>query len=222
MTSFIEGYAWLPFRLNRRRRRWFQNAQQQAEQLTRARVRALMNAHRRPSEVTDRRQPDMASVLRRNIDAMREERERAEAQASWGEKLAARITDFTGSLLFVYLHLALVGGWVAVNLGVVPGAPRFDPTFVILATVASVEAIFLSTFVLISQNRIAAIADRRAALDLQINLLAEYEITHLVKLTRAIAEKIGADHALDPELEELIREVAPEAVLEELGEDEDS
>ncbi|HEY8570953.1 DUF1003 domain-containing protein [Phenylobacterium sp.] len=164
----------------------------------------------------------MASVLRRNIDAMREERERAEAQASWGEKLAARITDFTGSLLFVYLHLALVGGWVAVNLGVVPGAPRFDPTFVILATVASVEAIFLSTFVLISQNRIAAIADRRAALDLQINLLAEYEITHLVKLTRAIAEKIGADHALDPELEELIREVAPEAVLEELGEDEDS
>jgi uncharacterized membrane protein len=115
--------------------------------------------------------------------------------------------------------VALVSAWVAVNLGLIPGAPRFDPTFVILATVASVEAIFLSTFVLISQNRIAALSERRAALDLQINLLAEYEITHLVKLSRAIAHKVGADEALTPELEELVREVAPEVVLEELEEE---
>jgi uncharacterized membrane protein len=173
----------------------------------------------KPPDVTTQAQPDMAAVLRRNIAAMRAEREREEAEASWGEKLAGRITGFTGSLPFVYLHVALVSAWVAVNLGLIPGAPRFDPTFVILATVASVEAIFLSTFVLISQNRIAALSERRAALDLQINLLAEYEITHLVKLSRAIAHKVGADEALTPELEELVREVAPEVVLEELEEE---
>jgi uncharacterized membrane protein len=180
-----------------------------------------MNAPAPPPQVTAPAQGDMAAVLRRNIEAMRTEREREEATASWGEKLAARITDFTGSLTFVYLHLALVTGWVAVNLGLVPFIPRFDRTFVFLATAASVEAIFLSTFVLISQNRIAALSERRAALDLQINLLAEYEITHLVKLTRAIAQKIGAEEGLTPELEELVREVAPEAVLEELQDEQD-
>ncbi|WP_374471876.1 DUF1003 domain-containing protein [Phenylobacterium sp.] len=166
--------------------------------------------------LTDDAQPDMAAVLRRNIEAMRAERQKVEREASWGERLAGHITNFTGSLLFVWIHLALVLGWVLVNVGAVPIIPRFDRTFVILATVASVEAIFLSTFVLISQNRIAALADKRAALDLQINLLAEYEITHLVKLTRAIAARIGVDDAWDPELEELAREVAPEAVLKRL------
>lgn len=169
--------------------------------------------------LTDTPQRDMAAVLRRNIEAMRAERERDEADASWGERLAGYITAFTGSLTFVYLHVALVAAWVAVNLGLIPGVPRFDRTFVILATVASVEAIFLSTFVLISQNRIAALAEKRAALDLQINLLAEYEITQLAKLVGAIAEKVGVEGVPPPELEEITREVAPEAVLKELDEE---
>ncbi|WP_205853756.1 DUF1003 domain-containing protein [Phenylobacterium deserti] len=159
---------------------------------------------------------DMAAVLRRNIEAMRDQRKREEAEATRGERLAARITDFTGSLNFVYLHLLLVGFWVAANLGVIPGVPRFDRTFVILATIASVEAIFLSTFVLISQNRIAALSEKRADLDLQINLLAEYEITQLVKLTTSIAERLDVEAAQDRELEEISQEVAPEAVLNEL------
>jgi uncharacterized membrane protein len=75
---------------------------------------------------------------------------------------------------FVYLHVVLFGVWLLVNLGVVPGVPRFDPSFVVLAMVASVEAIFLSTFVLIMQNRMAATADKRADLDLHISLLTEH------------------------------------------------
>jgi uncharacterized membrane protein len=178
-----------------------------------------MDARRSPPRLTfpeDADVRDMAAVLRRNIDAMRSQRARDEAEASRGQKLAARITDFSGSLPFVGLHAALVAAWVAVNLGWMPGVPPFDPSFVVLATVASVEAIFLSTFVLISQNRIAAITDKRADLDLQINLLAEYEITQLVKLTAKLAERLGVEDALDPELEEIAREVAPEAVLQEL------
>jgi uncharacterized membrane protein len=165
---------------------------------------------------------DMAALLRRNIEAMRARRAREEAEASFGEKLAARITDFTGTLAFVAAQVALVAAWVAVNLGWIPGAPRFDPTFMLLATVASVEAIFISTFVLIAQNRLSAVSDKRADLDLQINLLAEYEITQLVKLTTAIAEAMGVDRAYDPQLEQIAQEVAPEAVLEELDDLEES
>lgn len=161
---------------------------------------------------------DMATLLRRNIAAMRAQREREQAQASLGEKIAGRITDFTGSLAFVGLHAVLVTLWLAVNRGWIPGVRPFDPTFVFLATIASVEALFLSTFVLISQNRIAAVSDKRADLDLQINLLAEYEVTQLLKLTAAIAETLGLEEVLAPELENLAKQVVPETVLEELDE----
>jgi uncharacterized membrane protein len=82
--------------------------------------------------------------------------------------------------------------------------------------VASVEAIFLSTFVLITQNRMAAMADKRADLDLQISLLAEYEITRVVALVSEIAERMGIESARDPELAELSRDVEPARVLDSL------
>ena len=90
------------------------------------------------------------------------------------ERLAEAITSFAGSMSFVYLHLAIYAAWIVLNLGFIPSVPKFDPSFVILATEASVEAIFLSTFVLISQNRTAAASDKRADLDLHINLLTEH------------------------------------------------
>jgi uncharacterized membrane protein len=163
--------------------------------------------------------PGFTSVLERNIEALRQKREEEQKRASLQDRIAQVITRFTGSMAFVYVHLALVAGWVAVNLGLIPGIPAFDPTFVILATFASVEAIFLSTFVLISQNRASAEADRRAELDLQTNLLSEHEITRLLILTRAIAEHLGVREANDPSLQELERHVAPEKVLDRLTED---
>ncbi|WP_075217826.1 DUF1003 domain-containing protein [Mongoliimonas terrestris] len=175
---------------------------------------------RTPAQPTFRRlEPDgLSPVLDRNIAALRRRRTEDQVKAGMQEKVAEAVTRFTGSMLFVYLHLAIVAGWVAVNLGLVPAVAPFDETFVILATAASVEAIFLSTFVLISQNRAAAAADRRADLDLQINLLAEHEITQLIGLTRAIADRLGVEAAGDPALDELERNVAPEKVLDELAE----
>ena len=146
---------------------------------------------------------------------MAERRRQEEGAATVGDWVAGIITRFAGSMTFVYLHAALVFGWVLINVGATP-LRAFDPTFVILATVASVEAICISTFILISQNRAQAAADRRADLDLQISLLAEHEVTHLIKLVSKIAEKLGIDDAENPELEELKRTVAPEAVLERL------
>lgn len=85
-----------------------------------------------------------------------------------------------------------------------------------LAMFASVEAIFLSTFVLITQNRMSALADQRADLDLQISLLAEHEVTRLIVLVAAIAERMGIESSRDPELAELSQDIAPEKVLDEM------
>ena len=156
------------------------------------------------------------SVLTRNIRALDERRQQEEANASLQDRLAQSIARVTGSMAFVYVHLLLCGGWILANLGVIPAIPRFDPSFTVLAMAASVEAIFLSTFVLITQNRMAAAADKRAELDLQISLLAEHEITKLAALVAAIAERMGIEAEADPDLSEITQDIAPEAVLDEI------
>lgn len=157
----------------------------------------------------------MAPVLDRNIRALLERRQGEEQAKGWQDRLADRITRFTGSMPFVYIHLALFGGWILWNLPL-SRLPRFDPSLVILAMAASVEAIFLSTFILISQNRIQAAADRRADLDLQVNLFAEHEVTRLIRLTRAIAQRLGVEESTSPELPELERDIEPEKVLQRI------
>jgi uncharacterized membrane protein len=161
-------------------------------------------------------QQGLAPVLERNIESLQERRRVQERDARLQERIADAITRFTGSLLFVYLHLALFGFWIVANLKLVPGVPAWDESFVVLAMIASVEAIFLSTFVLISQNRMAALADKRADLDLQISLLAEHEVTKLVAMVSAIADKLGVETEVDREVHELKKDVAPEAVLDKL------
>lgn len=161
--------------------------------------------------------PDsLTASLTRNIKALEDRRKREAAEATREERIAEAVTRFTGSMTFVYLHLALYGAWIAINLGLVPFIPKFDESFVILAMEASVEAIFLSTFVLISQNRMSAAADKRADLDLQISLLTEHELTKLSTLLVTIAERLEIRAAADPELQEVQKDVAPEAVLDEI------
>jgi uncharacterized membrane protein len=160
--------------------------------------------------------PDLGSVLERNIRSLQLRRQREEKEATAEERIADAITRFTGSMPFVYLHLAFFGLWIVANLGWLPGVPSWDSSFVVLAMVASVEAIFLSTFVLISQNRMSAAADKRADLDLQISLLAEHEITKLVTLVSEIAGRLGVKTEADAELDEITQDVAPEAVLDEI------
>jgi uncharacterized membrane protein len=151
----------------------------------------------------------------RNIRALVERRMAEERRKPLQDRIADRITRFAGSMAFVLLHLIVFGAWVAVNLGWIPG-PRFDQDFVKLATFASVEAIFLSTFVLITQNRMAALAEERAELHLHMSLLAEHEVTHVLALVREMAEKMGIADAYNPELDDLAREIPPEAVLDRI------
>jgi uncharacterized membrane protein len=158
----------------------------------------------------------LSQSLKRNIRALESRRREEVAAATREERVADAITLFTGSMRFVYLHLLLFGTWALVNIVPVLGIPQFDPSFVLLATAASVEAIFLSTFVLISQNRMAAAADKRANLDLQISLLAEHELTKLTTTVVAIAERLDIRADADPEIQEVKKDVAPEAVLDEI------
>jgi len=157
----------------------------------------------------------LAGILERNIHAMIARRQHEEQKKPAQDRVADTITAFTGSMRFVYIHLVIFAVWIIVNLPGVP-FPKFDPTYVVLAMFASVEAIFLSTFVLISQNRMAALADKRAELDLQVSLLAEHEITRAITLLRDIAERMNLEASHNPELGELSRDVAPEKVLDKM------
>jgi uncharacterized membrane protein len=161
----------------------------------------------------------MAGVVDRNIHALLERRRAEEARVSPEVRFADRVTAFTGSMTFVYLHLVLFGAWIIFNLPWLP-LPKFDPNFIILAMFASVEAIFLSTFVLITQNRMAERAAKRSDLDLQISLLAEHEVTQLITLVKAIAERLEIAIAQKEELTELEKDVAPEKVLDLIDEHE--
>jgi uncharacterized membrane protein len=157
----------------------------------------------------------LANVLERNIEALLARRREEERRQATKDRVAAAIGRFAGSMTFVYLHLVLFGAWVLANSGLLP-LPRFDADFVKLATFASVEAIFISTFVLVMQNRMAAQADKRADLDLQVSLLAEHEVTRLIRLVAAIAEQMGIEESRSADLPELERDVDPQQVLDRI------
>ena len=162
---------------------------------------------------TDNDRP-FSRVLARNIDALLESRRAQERRKSTQNRISDAITHFTGSLRFVYIHAAVFGAWIVWNLGLIPGLHLFDPSFVVLAMVASVEAIFLSTFVLISQNRMQAQAEMRAELDLQVSLLAEHEVTQLMALLDAVARRLGVQVPDEREIQEAKQDVNPIDVLQ--------
>ena len=109
------------------------------------------------------------------------------------ERIAGAVTRVAGTATVAALHLAWFAGWIVVNLGLVRLRP-FDPfPFDLLTTIVSLEAIVLSICIMISQNQMTRQADRRAHLDLQVNLLAEQESTATLRIVRQIAEHLGVD-----------------------------
>lgn len=157
--------------------------------------------------------PGMTGVLDRNIAALVKRRRAEQERAGLEEQVSRQITRFAGSMAFVYLHLLIFGFWIVANLGWL-GIEPWDPAMVVLAMIASVEAIFLSTFVLITQNRMARMSEKRAELDLQISLLTEHEVTKLMTLLSAVAEKVGVHKGAEEA--EVERDVAPEAVMDRI------
>jgi uncharacterized membrane protein len=155
-------------------------------------------------------------VLERNVRALVEHAAEEELAKPTADRIATAIWRFAGTMNFVYFHVVVFGFWAALDLGWIPGIRNFDPTFTILGTTAAVEAIFLATFVLMAQLRMADMADRRNHLDVQVSLLSEREITHILRLVVAMSEQMGIKEARDPEIQELLKELKPREVLDRI------
>jgi uncharacterized membrane protein len=164
----------------------------------------------------DRSQGPLDEVVDQNIESLVRMRAAKEREKGAQEHIADALTMFSGSMVFVYVHAVWFGLWIAFNVGLL-GSKPFDPfPFSLLTLIVSLEAIFLSTFVLISQNHAGALADKRAELDLQINLLAEHEITRLLVIMDAVADHLGVQLDEKPELEALKKDVPATEVLDKI------
>ena len=159
---------------------------------------------------------DCEELTAQNVETIVRLEEAAKAKRTRGDRIADAITRFCGSTSFVWAHVLWFGGWMVANMW--PGVHHFDPfPFPFLTLVVSFEAFFLSTFILISENRQALLSERRNHLDLQINLLAEQENTKMIDLLVRIAERVGV-HTHDPEVSALKKATHPDALIEQIDE----
>ena len=163
------------------------------------------------------REKTLDQVLDRNIQALIDLRKKIASQRRPQDRVTDAIAAFAGSIYFVYVHLAILVIWALWNLGWL-GLRPFDPfPFTLLPSIASVEAIFLSTLLMINQNRMQTLEERREDLDLQVSLLTEHEITRLIRITDLIAQHIGIDASeAGANLKEMKKDVPATKVLERI------
>ena len=160
----------------------------------------------------------VAQLTRHNIETILELEKAGKEQLTAIDRVAQVIAKFGGSMGFVAANLIVVTGWILFNT-LMPAADRFDPfPFSLLSLVASLEAIFLSTFILISQNQDAALAEQRNQLELQINLLTEQENTKMLAMLKLIARKLEVDVSQDPDVDVLEQATEPEQLAEQIKE----
>ncbi len=160
--------------------------------------------------------PALSKVILRNIRTIIRLRLKAASKRNLQERIADAITAFSGHIVFVYVHIVWFGAWIVLNTGWL-GVRPFDPfPYGLLTMIVSLEAIFLSTFVLISQNRLSEDGEYRANLNLQIALLTEHEVTRVLQMLDAIQDKMGIENDEDSELADLEMETKPEDVLIEI------
>jgi uncharacterized membrane protein len=160
--------------------------------------------------------PTLSIIIERNIRTMIRLRLKAAEVRTFQNRLADTVTTFSGRMLFVYLHVVWFSAWILLNTGWLGSRP-FDPfPYGLLTMVVSLEAIFLSTFVLISQNRLSEATEYRADLALHIGLLTEHELTRVLQMLDAIQDKMGIENDEDSDLADLEMETKPEDVLAEI------
>lgn len=154
-------------------------------------------------------------VTRENVEAMRRLEHAQLRRRTAADRIASGIARFCGSMAFVWLHVLVFALWIGYN--VLPGLQPFDPyPFTFLTLVVSLEAIFLSTFILISQNYEMRVAEQRNQLDLQINLLAEQENTKILQVLEQIARKVGAHVDDDPQIRALEEATRPDSLVSQI------
>jgi uncharacterized membrane protein len=160
--------------------------------------------------------PMLCNVIERNIRTIIDLRRQAANRRNIEDRVSDAITNVSGRMVFVYFHVVWFGLWIVLNTGWL-GFKAFDPfPYGLLTMIVSLEAIFLSTFVLISQNRMNQLAESRADLDLHIGLLNEHETTRVLQMLDAIQTKLGIENHIESDLADLEMETKPEDVLAEI------
>ena len=158
-----------------------------------------------------------SNVVLKNIRAVSELEQSALDQRSLGERIGDGVSRHAGRAWFIVFHFIWFAAWIILNSGFLPGMPRFDPyPYPFLTFAVSLEAIFLSLFILMSQNRAARQADQRAHLDLQINLLSEMESTRILEMLKALCEHHGLDAGLGDDIDQLAQPTEPKTLVSEL------
>ena len=141
----------------------------------------------------------------------------ADSRRTATERMADWMTTNFGSMAFLLLNVFIFVLWILVNTNQIRGISLFDPfPFSLLTTIISLEAIILAIFVLISQNRNSKVDDLREETHLQINLIAEKEITKLMKMLAILLERQGVVLSQDPELKKLLRPISEEEIEKRL------
>jgi uncharacterized membrane protein len=161
-----------------------------------------------------RRKPPISQTARKNLESVAQIEQEFDRQLSRLDRVSDAITRVAGSLPFILGHALALTAWITFNVFFIPIDP-FPFSFVSLAV--AVEAFFLTTFILMSQNRQARRADHWAHLHLQIGILAEQEATKMLQLLRELCDHVGLDRARqDKELKELIETTEVSVLAEEL------
>ena len=163
-------------------------------------------------------QESIDTLTDRNLQSILNKERLAQSDSTYGQRFAGYVAAFCGTMTFVWIHVVIFTLWIAYNTSPWVSV-HYDPLpFAFLNFSLSIEAIFLSAFILITQNREAQLDKQRSHLDLQINLLTEQGNTQMLKILRSIADKVGADFEEDPDMQLMEQTTQPERLLDQINE----
>ena len=167
-----------------------------------------------------RRRSDRSSALEQDIQAIKGWEQRILTSRSKAERVSDWIAFTAGSGPVLVLHVIWFTAWIVINAGLIDAIEPFDPfPFPFLTMTVSLEAIFLALFVLASQNRLAHQADKRSHLDLQIDLLAEREMTAVLQLLQDIVRHLKVETSVTPdELRDLMQQTDIQGLTDRMDE----
>ncbi len=158
-------------------------------------------------------------AVQKNIETILKLEKETIQNLSIVEKISDKITAHAGSTPFIILHVFWFGGWILINSKVISGITPFDPfPFSFLTLIVSLEAIFLTLLVLMSQNRMTKETEKRAHLDLQIDMLAEQETTMILRMVQKITKHLGLEEVKDNSLKDLSEATDVNSVAKKIDE----
>lgn len=168
----------------------------------------------KPAKRRDIKQERADQVTQEMLESIQK---RLSERRTISDKLADFLVKSAGSIAVVIIHIFVFAAWIAINLDVIPGTSIFDPyPFNFLTMIVSLEAIFLAIFVLMSQNRESKTADLRQEFDVQVNLIAEREITKVIHMLAYVMNHLNIHYENDAELRQMMRPLNIDEIREQL------